>query len=131
MTIAIRAITTQQNINHMTPQEKRTTIAKACGWKAVREEDGWWNVAPNGKRHIALHGSTHGLPDYLNDLNAIAEAVATLDHAQYQQYLRHLVSITAANAYSHSSVAWNRMICEATAAQRADAFINLINQSTT
>ena len=60
----------------MKPEEQRVAIAKACGWQFIPEycngEDQppeFTTVTPDG-RHLCGY-----YPDYLNDLNAMNEAI--------------------------------------------------------
>lgn len=100
----------------MTDQEINVAIAVASGWKNVREEDGWWNVRPDGKRFPSFQNSDHGMPDCCNDLNAMHEAEKTLlkddnhAHGCYCSYLFERV---------------DNCMC-ATARQRAEAFLKTI-----
>lgn len=54
----------------MTPEKQRIAIAEVCGWKWT--EDGWHDTVR--KRAVKMIAG-HNLPDYLNDLNAMHEAV--------------------------------------------------------
>jgi hypothetical protein len=84
----------------MTPEAQRIAIAGACGLTGWRE--------------------SRALPDYLNDLNAMHEAVETLRNLpgsewfDFQQILKEECGST--------------MNCiQATAAQRAEAFLRTLN----
>ena len=50
----------------MNAEAQRIAIAKACGWTVTA--NGWW-IDPEDKS-----GGLADCPDYLNDLNAMAEA---------------------------------------------------------
>lgn len=67
----------------MTPHEQRIALAKACGWY---RPGGW-----EGRLH---HPTTlrwaDDAPDYLNDLNAVADAEKTLTDDQMAAYASHL-----------------------------------------
>ena len=89
----------------MSPRAQRIAIAEACGWKDE------------------IVKAFHGLPDYLNDLNAMHEAeelfyakADTLEGAErmrgYSTWLCHLAKYPL----------------RATAAQRAEAFLRTIGK---
>jgi hypothetical protein len=94
----------------MTPEQQRTAIAEACGWKTgYRDPEAW-----------------HPLPDYLNDLNAMHDAEKVLDpkgkDGSYEYWLRtvcHIPERESANG---------RYFYRATAAQRAEAFLRTIGK---
>jgi hypothetical protein len=108
----------------MTPEEQRTAIAEACGWKCNGHADqlaatvGWefayqFVIAPDGK--LVTHNS---IPDYLNDLNAMHEAENTVIKPQrlwYPYCLR-----LEGRSFQES--------IGATAAQRAEAFLRTIGE---
>ncbi len=97
----------------MKPEEQRVAIAKTCGWRYIDSK----TIYPRGIKD----GVTHELPDYLNDLNAMREALLTLPpDAPWSYYL--------------SQVIWeenpSRLVTEmdraqATAAQQARAFLEI------
>jgi hypothetical protein len=69
----------------MTPEKQRIAIAKACGWRGISEQ---FLVGYNPSRPVPYEQRILGnieeipldpLPDYLNDLNAMREAVMTLN----------------------------------------------------
>lgn len=68
-----------------------------------------------------------GVPDYLNDLNAMHEAYRSLRLIQQIEFLNHLFNVvkdTRANNLDDDSV---RMVAvNATAAQRAEAFLKTL-----
>ena len=119
----------------MTNEQINQRIAEACGWKKMN-----WNEA-------TVYGSpTHGfrvwkskhqdsimsykgrvgerIPDYLNDLNAMHEAVKSLPQNLKPRYFACLCAVVsgavALHGYSEAT--------EATAAQRAEAFLRTLNQ---
>lgn len=98
----------------MTPEAQRIAIAEVCGWG--RSPTGWWKHGLDG----SFVGKSELLPDYLNDLNAMHEAVETLRNLpgsewfDFQQILKEECGST--------------MNCiQATAAQRAEAFLRTLN----
>jgi hypothetical protein len=87
----------------MTPEQQRTAIAEACGWKTgYRDPEAW-----------------HPLPDHLNDLNAMHEAEKMLVSLQWVSYSRRLQTLC------DESVTWP---IHATASQRAEAFLRTIGK---
>jgi hypothetical protein len=92
-------------------------IAEACGMRGVWEKkitscgcDGQWDYFnPQGNR----------LPDYCNDLNAMHEAVRILKSRERITYTDLLHEIAGYHSYD---------VSEATARQRAEAFLKTINK---
>ena len=114
-------------LTDLTPKQKRIAIAEACGWKQIRHEDGWWNHRPDGHRYPTNERAPNGMPDYLNDLNAMHEAEKTLDDEQFQKWTDYLFDIQ-----SHDREIDGRRwqwLCS-TAAQRADAFLLATGRAT-
>ena len=97
----------------MKPEQQRIAIAEFCGWKVF---------SLNNANHIEGNAviTMDTVPDYLNDLNAIQEAVMTglIDSDQKDRYKDNLRSIC--RAYSDS--AW--VMINATAEQRCEAFVS-------
>ena len=117
----------------MTPEQQRIAIAEFCGWKW----DGRFTVLdPNGKRLCSRDGEEgltwkqaclqKKIPDYLNDLNAMHEAWLKLPPSEKERFESELYSIVIGQGeYSRNDDAgW---ITNATAAQRAEAFIKTLN----
>jgi hypothetical protein len=106
----------------MTDNEIRIAIAEACGWR---------DVTPNplftpphcgfndsqGKTESTNCGSKWGIPNYLNDLNAMHEAENMLTKEQQELYYKHL-------NFNHNR---RGPIWHCTAAQRAEAFLRTLN----
>ena len=96
----------------MTPEQQRTAIAEACGWKTgYRDPEAW-----------------HPLPDYLNDLNAMHDAEKVLTGQAASDYDMHLWIVIKrdwdeANNPLATIASWH-----ATAAQRAEAFLRTIGK---
>lgn len=108
----------------MTQEQKRIAIAEACGWKLVIDNpdyEPYWE-SPEG-RMIGVN-SANPLPDYLNDLNAMHEAVKSLPQYLKPRYFACLCAVVSGaislHGYSEAT--------EATAAQRADAFLSTIGK---
>lgn len=100
----------------MNKEQQRIAIAEACGWTDTPIVDG-------------KYGQTD-VPDFLTDLNAMHEVVKIFFYSKpasegwvYLKNLQHVAEIC------HSSVCLR--LVEATAAQRAEAFLRTINKWTT
>ena len=104
----------------MKPEQQRIAIAEACGWKWHSRMKGSIKVWDNGLDYVF---SDSELPDYLNDLNAMHEAVKSLPQNLKPRYFAHLCTVVsgavALHGYSEAT--------EATAAQRAEAFLRTLN----
>ena len=101
----------------MNPEQQRVAIAEACG--RVQRPDGSW--FPIGKDY----GSA-GIPDYLNDLNAMHEAEKVLG-ACWPTYCEHLLEIVEPEPRTLEIChRWN--LLHATASQRAEAFLRTIGK---
>lgn len=94
----------------MSPKKQRIAIAEACGWKYWHDSsetfllspDERWPTSGLGKKWGTKEGDARpfcplkditGLPDYLNNLNAMHEALRTLGFEQQTAFLRELASI--------------------------------------
>jgi hypothetical protein len=126
------------NPTTMTPDQQRTAIATACGWKCaghpqqLEATEGYnfgyqFVINPDGQ--LVTHNS---IPDYLNDLNAMHEAEKVLSGEQKEQFifwLNHLHPL----ADIHYSDKQNDMRLEvfslihSTAAEKAEAFLRTLN----
>ena len=108
----------------MTPEAQRIAIAEACGWREVGKVGvftasyhpcGFHPTRPRGKER---------LPDYLNDLNAMHEAENGLTDGQIPDWKASLRAIVTRDANE-----WLDNLTErATAAQRAEAFLRVIEK---
>ena len=93
----------------MTKEEQRIAIAEACGWKTgYRDPEAW-----------------HPLPDYLNDLNAMHEALRTLNEDQMVSMDHHL-DVVVGNG--KQGLNYEYFLWSATAAQLAEAFLFTIGK---
>ena len=92
----------------MKPERQRIAIAEACGWRTgYRDPEAW-----------------HPLPDYLNDLNAMHEAEKVLSRGEgYHQKGGFGLYKTAL-----AEVCDEQHPIDATAAQRAEAFLRTIGK---
>lgn len=70
-------------------------------------------------------------PDYINDLNAMREAVRTLDNDQALAYIRSLVEDVLHLHFDYSVFKVSLAIAQATAAQHAEAFLRALGKWTT
>lgn len=107
----------------MSPEAQRIAIAKALGFEGILSSSDHEGML--GKRHIDRKWAT--IPDYLNDLNAIHEAEGSLDashHAQFREWLMHVVASTAGGLPSD----FDRAYVSATASQRCEAFLRTIGK---
>lgn len=148
----------------MTPEAQRIAIAEACGWYWATHEkasgtcwiqspgttlpQGWWREAIPSKKS---QGSLFSIPDYLSDLNAMAEAEKVLTDEQQIRFIRFLVRSDRhyesvmkmdrsrtdereefVERHLHS-LGWDEVWCfcfRATAAERAEAFLRTLNKWT-
>lgn len=120
---------TKEELDKMTPEEKRVRIAEICGWTGTLCDEGTaWGMAPETMvilRSVAEHPfkCLFELPDYLNDLNAMAEAEKALEGLErtslYPDYLRMVYNRDRGVFQSTPEPC----AVYATASQRADAFL--------
>ena len=108
----------------MTPEAQRIAIAQACWWELVMDSplyEPYWED-PKGNKIGVSCGMR--CPDYLNDLNAMHEAVKSLPQNIKPRYFACLCTIVSGaislHGYSEAT--------EATAAQRAEAFLRTIGK---
>lgn len=94
----------------MTPEAQRIAIAEAW-WTPT--PDGWWTKDPAGIKGPRFTD----IPDYLNDLNAMHEAITSLPAEQIRRYRFHLRAMCG--TYEEA--------IDATAAERAEAFLRTLN----
>lgn len=115
----------------MNPKEQRIAIAEACGWTEISPRIPWGiplGIEDDGTEHCLKH-----LPDYLNDLNAMHEAVATLSGFDLKIYAQELMNVC--REYPVGSFSDYRAdlislakITQATAAQRAESLLRTIGK---
>lgn len=123
-------------------EAKRVRIAEICGWKWIYKKGTWHHarlIDPNGRSPVQ-HGfggtpterkvkkllkewPIHHIPDYLNDLNAMAEAEKVLNRDQAWKYRGVLQDMVVAQQGSLGAVKSIDFIYGATARQRAEAFL--------
>ena len=105
----------------------RIAIAEACGWKIepCPQPGLRYITTPAGDTGFTdLH---RGIPDYLNDLNAMHKAVETLDEKQFAVFCITLADILEAFDCDRSNEDL-RKVMEATARLRAEAFLRTIGK---
>jgi hypothetical protein len=109
---------------NLTDQEKRIKVADACGWTSIQQGNNaqgarLLGASPANKDRTSYDGLIlHELPDYANDLNAMAEAEEVLTDEQHYDFTALMVKTYGGK---------NRSIISATAAQRFDAFGKTLN----
>jgi hypothetical protein len=120
----------------MNTEQQRIAIAETCGFINVR----MWGescIASIGVSHKGEYWGSLGVPDYLNDLNAMHEAEKLLTEEQLYIYGNQLDRITLPKTkmemcYVHGPEAGMYPdLFRATAAQRAEAFLRTIGKWTT
>ena len=105
----------------MNPEEQRIAIAKACGWE-VREI-----IYNNGTAKSWVSKGKEPIPDYLEDLNAMHEAVKQLPiKSNFAYHLRRVMGMPEYPT-EEQVTHWSTMAINATAAQRAEAFLKTLN----
>ena len=108
----------------MKPEQQRIAIAEACGYKPgckCRLKQPRWRT-PDDSGCCSIDE----LPNYLNDLNAMHEAEATLvDAALNKNFVDNLIVVILGENEAQSDgsyyEAW--LMLQATAAQHAEAFL--------
>jgi hypothetical protein len=106
----------------MKPEEQRIAIAEACGWKRTGVWLNFW-ISPCGKEFKEEDGFP--LPDYLNDLNAMHVAEKFIKAAHI--YNEKLELVVLGYALQNKDSIAEFMLRRATAAQRAEAFLRVLN----
>ena len=114
----------------MNTEKQRIVIAEACGWKCCRTEQGHlaWGVNPET-------GYQQKLPSYLVDLNAMHEAELLLPKLTkypndvYKEWVHQLWAVVRGRhaVFSVSSQVIGELFADATATQRAEAFLRTLN----
>ena len=105
----------------MTPEAQRIAIAEACGWEWKETSERGGNKFKSCWYHPDYRFVTESanLPDYLNDLNAMYEAMETLTDDQLftmSRWLQHVTRSARIVTVMHSK-----------AAHRAEAFLKTLN----
>jgi predicted sulfurtransferase len=103
----------------MKPEKQRIAIAEATGWKCSEYS------------HELGQLVAQFVPDYLNDLNAMHQAMAHLEPEQVNQFAAELSGIVLENREKYWwDLTSNEVghVANATAAQRAEAFLKTIGK---
>ena len=116
----------------MTPEQQRIAIAEFCGWgyrRALNTGTFAW-FSPTGSRETFWFWDSptpcpDGLPNYLNDLNAMHEAEEELDKFQGRHFQERLFKLVN---HSDTLHCLNFLAIHATAAQRAEALLRTIGK---
>jgi hypothetical protein len=110
----------------MNKEQQRIAIAEACGWTAEQDSNGYWRaVSHKHGNAVELWLSERnvwsvGIPDYLNDLNAMHEAEKILNQQQARDYAEHLGHSAQDGTWAGCHI-WYQ-----SAAQRAEAFLKTL-----
>ena len=107
----------------MTDEQINTAIAEACGWTKINVQHRSGISPTNG-----LRMGTEFLPKYSTDLNAMHEAVKTRipKGIKREEYILRLCGGDEWRSYDMNIL--DAVYCEeATAAQRAEAFLKTLN----
>lgn len=108
----------------MKPEEQRIAIAEACGYIRKPHHEAVW--VKDGMKIFTVGN----LPDYLNDLNAMAEAEEILDEDLLDSYSHNVLKLVAYNQPyvegGYCEIDLGRLLT-ATARQKAEAFLKTLN----
>ena len=110
----------------MNKELQRIKIAEACGWtdfsKAKHE-----GAIQYGRKPLSCSDSWE-VPDYLNDLNAMHEAVRKLTDSQRTEFRQNLTKVWTARYNATRGLFPNHDdSVNAPAKQRAEAFLRALN----
>lgn len=111
----------------MTPEQQRIAIAEACGYINVR----MWGqscIASMGMNTEGKYWGSLGVPNYLNDLNAMHEAEKVLyqDPNLPKKYTQQIKASICREAGVKKAKMDFDVCITATATQRAEAFLRTI-----
>ena len=117
----------------MNPEQQRIALAEACGWggdeKCIRDVIKRHDEQTQRAYYQDRPLPKGGVPDYPNDLNAMHEAWKTLTPSQKTRFESEIYSVVIGdNDYNRNDDA--PYITNATAAQRAEAFLRTIKKWT-
>ena len=102
----------------MTPEAQRIAIAAVCGWKRATQ-----TIWVCSGENPAI--GDDNLPDYLTDLNAMHAAEKTIKAPHL--YNKQLEMVVLGYVLDHKDAVAEFMLRNATAAQRAEAFLRTLN----
>ena len=105
----------------MSPAQQNIAIHQALGWRKVRSGSmaGYWRHQRHGYRADIDR-------DYTGDLNAMHAAVMTLDRVSRRVYVETLVNVCDGSVPG-DLLGDQFVILNATAAQKAEAFLRVLN----
>ena len=116
----------------MTKEKQRQLIAEHCGFSDFSEKLEWEDDYEDSRQVLVMRGRLNGsreadirVPNYLDDLNAMHAAWCTLSETQHYVFRRHLQYISGRDGKLDGPC---RSVCNATAAQRAEAFIRTLGK---
>ncbi len=110
----------------MTPEKQRIAIAEACGYTHVRIV----KCIEGPPDHCIGHhpAQPHSIPDYLSDLNAMHEAEKLfMPPEKKSRWLDILSSVVIGRDIEWEDYHCFPEVAQATAAQRAEAFLRALN----
>jgi hypothetical protein len=120
----------------MNAHKQRIAIAQACGAKLWKNPTNFgplelWSFdcpSPSSIFDRDRCDSFSLIPDYLNDLNAMHEAMSIFDYDQADEFDDHICDICKrANDIADNPAPWRFAVTNATATQRAEAFLRTLN----
>lgn len=98
-------------------------MAEECGKKWTLAEDGWYD-GPDGNEGVSYEHMLDLLPDYLNDRNAMADAIAQLEGQDRFEFLYQLDCVVSSkHPAGLNDIERSFFYVNATADQLADAFL--------
>jgi hypothetical protein len=110
----------------VSPEKQRIAIAEACGWEQKPYGDVFCWYDPQGRaRPVERDHKNRVLPNYLNDLNAMHEAEATLGEKRIRSYAFTLAQVLDTSPTVDLDDQFLNI--HAAAAQRAEAFLRTLN----
>jgi hypothetical protein len=114
----------------MTPEAQRIAIAEACGWTEVRLNYSQTNVGgfpPCACGSDDCECWSQPVPNYLSDLNAMNNAELRF-HGNYAEATDYYCTLEAlVSRVKHSGTGLRFQVANASAAQRAEAFLRTLN----
>jgi hypothetical protein len=112
----------------MDATKQQIAIAEACG-KSLGS-DCWYNQCGESefehRNDCPCNGTGWNIPDYINDLNAMHEAVLTLPENLRRRYCINLGIVCGNEQLENYDQEWHRI--NATATQCAEAFLRTIGK---
>ena len=112
----------------MTPQAQNIAIAQACGWEEIRVDDNGRlsGLSPINIKQGFNDPDNHSwfVPNYTTDLNAMREAIMSQGKGVQCDINCYLLYKTF--DASSNPMGWHK-VANATAAQRAEAFLRTLN----